>query len=79
MSRIVLPVLDQVVGGDVGLIADGREGGQPDAALGSALEHRESQRAALRREADVSGWQRARAEGCVQLRRRCRNAQAVRA
>ena len=54
-ARVVLPVLEQVVGGDVRLVPDGDEGREAQAARGRLLEQREAERAALRGEADVPG------------------------
>ena len=55
---VVLPVLEQVVRRDVGLVADRDERREPEAARGGLLEEREPERAALRREADVAGGER---------------------
>src|SRR4029078_1973003 len=74
---VVLPELEQVVRGDVGLVADRHEGGQAKPARGSALEHRQAQRSALRGEADVPGWEGVRREGRVQTGAGEEEAQAV--
>ena len=58
--RVVLPVLEQVVRGDVRLVPDRDEGREPEPARGGLLEQREPERTALRREADV-----ARAGSCA--------------
>ncbi len=76
--RVVLPVLEQVVGGDVGLVADRDEGGQADPPLLRLLQQREPERAALGGEGDRAGRQRARPERRVQPRRRDGEAEAVR-
>src|SRR4029450_11423555 len=47
---VVLPPLEQVVGGHVGLVADRDEGGQTERARHGRLEQGEPERAALRRE-----------------------------
>ena len=57
-ALIVLPVLEQVVRGDVGLVADRRERREPESTLVGLLQERQAERAGLRREADA-----ARAEG----------------
>ena len=49
-SRIVGPVLDQVVARHVGLVADRHERGDPEIELPHVVENREAERAALRRE-----------------------------
>ena len=49
------PVLEQIVGGDVGLVADGHEAREPQVELLRALENREAQRSALRSEGDRPG------------------------
>ena len=59
--RVVLPVLEQVVRGDVGLVADRDEGREAEPARGRLLEQREPERAALRGEADVAGGEGVRA------------------
>ena len=51
-ARVVLPPLEQVVGGDVGLVADRDEGRQAEPAGFGALEEREAERARLGRESD---------------------------
>ena len=50
---VVLPPLEQVVRGDVGLVPDRDEGGEPEAAGVGRLEQRQPERAGLRGEADV--------------------------
>ena len=67
VGRVVfLPPFEEVVRRDVRLVPDRDERGEAELPLCSLLEHREPQRAALRREPNVSGRQRPRAEGCVQ-------------
>ena len=51
---VVLPVLEQVVRGDVGLVADRDEARQPEATTVRFLEQRQAERAALRREGDTT-------------------------
>ena len=53
-GRVALPVLEQVVARHIGLVADADEGRQAHAPLPGELENRQSQRAALRREADTA-------------------------
>ena len=77
--RVLLPVLEQVVGRDVGLVPDRHEGGEPERLLGRLLEQREAERATLRGEADPPCRQRPRREGRVQADRRHCDAEAVRA
>ena len=72
---VVLPPLEQVVGRDVGLVADRDEGGEAEPARLGRLEQREPERAALGGEADVaaaapSGRRRSRSGSG--RRRRCR-------
>ena len=74
---VVLPPLEQVVRGDVGLVADRDEGGETECALRSLLEQRETECAALGREADPAGRERARGEGGVQSTARDGDAEAV--
>ena len=52
---VVLEVLEQVVGGHVGLVADRHEGRQAEPARGRLAQEGEAERSALRREADVAG------------------------
>ena len=63
---VVLPVFDQVVGRDVGLVAHGDEAGQTEIQLLRKIEHRETKRAALAREGDRSGGWIDGGEGAVQ-------------
>ena len=77
--RIVLPVLEQVVRRDVGLVADRHERRQPEPARLRLLQQREPQRAALRGERDAAGRECAARERRVQPPCRRRDAQAVRA
>ena len=67
--RVVLPVLEQVVRRDVGLVADRDEARQAEAARVRLLEQREAERAALRRERDAARRERAARERRVQARR----------
>ncbi len=53
--RIVGPVFDQVVTGDVGLVAHGNERGNPEIQLAHVVEDGQTERAALRQNPDVSG------------------------
>ena len=81
-AAVVLPPLEQVVRGDVGLVADRDERREAEPALGRLLEQREAERAALRGEADAARRERARREGGVQAdgrRRRCRGSSGRRA
>ena len=54
VASIVLPALQQVVRGDVRLVADRHEGRQPKARSRRRLDQCQPERAALRREADVA-------------------------
>ena len=74
---VVLPPLEQVVGGDVGLVADRHERRQTEAARLGRLQERQPERAALRGEADVAGRRRAGGEGRVQARPGDGDAEAV--
>ena len=76
---VVLPPLEQVVGRDVGLVADRDERREAEPARLGRLEQREAERAALRGEADVAGRGRAGGEGRVQARPGDGDAEAVRA
>ena len=80
-ARLVVDLepLEHVVRGDVGLVADRDERREADAARLGRLDHREPERAALRREADRAPPRRLRREGCVEPRGGCRDAEAVRA
>src|SRR5439155_19642144 len=69
--------LEQVVRGDVGLVADGHEAGEAEPALGRLLEQRKAERPTLRREADPAGWQEVRSERRVETRARRDHAEAV--
>ena len=77
--RVVLPPLEQVVRGDVGLVADRDEGREPEPARLGALEQREAECARLRGEPDPARREGARREGRVQADGRGRDAEAVRA
>ena len=65
-AGVRLPVLEQVVGGDVGAISHRRERGQAQVAIAGELDERQSERPALRDEADVSRLRHARGEGRIQ-------------
>src|SRR6266511_4584305 len=64
--RVLFPVLEQVVRGDIRFVADGHEGGEPQALFGRPLQQGESERATLRRKTDLAGWKRTRAERGIQ-------------
>ena len=70
--RVLLPVLEQVVGGDVGAVADRGEGGDAEAAVGGEVDQGEPERAALGDEADVAGRRGGGGEGGVEASRRGR-------
>ena len=74
---VLLPVLEQVVGRDVGLVADRDERGKAETALGCLLEESEAECPALGGEADRPGRQGSRAEGRVQRRGCNRDPEAV--
>ena len=74
---VVLPPLEQVVRGDVRLVADRDERREAEAPLGSLLEQRQPERAALRGECDRARRERPRTEGCVEAEPRHRNPKAV--
>ena len=76
---VVFPPLEQVVRGDVRLVADRHERGDPEAGRLRPLEQREPERAALRGEADLAGREAARREGRVERDGRGGDAEAVRA
>ncbi len=61
-----LPPFQEVVRRNVRLVADRDEGREPESASRSGLEHREAERAALGREADVPGRNRPGGKGRVQ-------------
>ena len=67
---VVLPPLEQIVRGDVRLVADRREGRETEPARLRRLEHRQAERAGLGREADVAARRGASRERRVQSRRR---------
>ena len=52
--RVVLPIPEQVVAADVGLVADGDELRNADAVLARVVEHRQAERARLRHERGAS-------------------------
>src|SRR4029079_714204 len=76
---VVLPPLEQVVRGDIGLVADGHERGDAETCRLRPLEQGEPERAALGGEADLAGWEAARCEGRVEPDGRRGDAEAVRA
>ena len=76
---VVLPPLEQIVGRDVRLVADGHEGGDPQARRLRPLEQREPERAALRGEADLARREAPRREGRVEVNGGRGDAEAVRA
>ena len=76
--RVVLPPLEQVVRGDVGLVADRDEGGEAEAARAGLLEQRQPERAALGREADVAARARRGANVAFSRGAGDRDAEAVR-
>ena len=78
-ARVVLPPLEEVVGRDVGLVADRDEGGEAEPARLGALEEGKAERARLRGEADPPCGERPWREGRVQPDRRGRDPEAVRA
>ena len=75
---VVLPPLEQVVRGDVGLVPDRDERREPEPARVGRLEQREAERAGLGGEADVAARRRAGGEGRVQPRAGDRDPEAVR-
>ena len=75
---LVLPVLEQVVGRDVGLVADGHERREPQPACARRLEQREPEGAALGREADRTERKRLSGERRVDARRSHGEPEAVR-
>ena len=75
---LVLPVLEQVVGRDVGLVADGHERGEPQPACARRLEQSEPESAALGREADRAERKRLPGERRVDARRSHGEPEAVR-
>ncbi len=74
---VLLPVLEQVVRRDVGLVADRHEARKPETAGVGLLEERQAERTALRREGDPPRRQRATRKRRVQARHRRGDAQAV--
>ena len=79
---VLLPVLEQVVRRDVGLVPDREEARQAEPARVGLLEQRETERAALRRERDAARREAAAREGRVQpdrASRRCRGSSGRRA
>ena len=76
-ALVLLPVLEEVVGRDVRLVADRDEGGEAEAALGCFLEERQAERSALRGEGDRPRRERARPERRVQRRPGDRDPEAV--
>ena len=76
-ARVVLPPLEQVVRGHVGLVADRDERGEAKASARGGLEEREAERTALGGETDRAGRERAARERRVQPSCRRRDAEAV--
>ena len=64
--RVVLPVLEEVVAREVGLVADRDEGRQPEAEAVGVLDDREAERAALREEPDAPVDRQGRGERGVE-------------
>ena len=77
-ALVVLPVLEQVVRRDVGLVPDGHEGGESEAAPVRLVEEREAERAALGAERDVPGRELRSGERAIEGRVGERDADAVR-
>ena len=75
--RVVLPVLEQVVRGHVGLVADGDERGDADATCVRRLQQCQTERSALRRKSHVAGRERPWRERRVQARSRDRDPETV--
>ena len=65
-ARILRPVLEEVVGRDVGLVPDGDEGRDAEVQARGVVEQGEAERAALRGQADVSFGRIGRRERRVQ-------------
>ena len=63
---VLLPPLEQVVRGDVGLVPDRHERGQSEPARVRRFEQREAERARLGREADVAARRGAGGEGGIE-------------
>ena len=80
-ARILGPVLDQVVARDVGLVADGGEGGDAEVERTREVEQREPEGSALRGERHAARRWEGRGEGRVEadLRIRVDQTHAVRA
>ncbi len=76
---VVLPPLEEVVGGDVGLVPDRDERRDAEPSRLCAFEQREAERSALRGEADAPTGERPRCERRVEPDRGRRDAEAVRA
>ena len=70
MSVVLLPPLEQIVAGDVGLVADGQEGAQADAAALRLLHRGEPQASALRQQPEPAVPRRSRCERRVERDRR---------
>src|SRR5581483_5356602 len=75
---VLLPPLEQVVRGDVGLVPDGDERREAEISLGRLLEQSETEGARLRRHGDSPGRECPWREGRVQPDRRRCDAEAVR-
>ncbi len=59
---VLVPVLEEVIAADVGLVPEGHEGRDPEAELRRASEQRDAEAARLRREADSPGDREKRRE-----------------
>ena len=78
-GRVVLPVPEEVVAGEVGLVAHRDERREAEAELTGALDHGDPDAAALRHDADGAGRWRGRGERRVQPRDGAQDPKAVRA
>ena len=74
--RVLLPELQQVVGGDVGLVAERHEPRQPEVEVSRLAEHRAAERARLHRDRHVAGGQRDVDERGLEQRFRARRGDA---
>jgi len=77
-ALVLFPPLEQIVRGDVRLVADRDERREAEAALGRLLEEREPECAALRRKGDAARRQCARRKGGVETERRDGDTEAIR-
>ncbi len=80
MLVVLLPVLEQIVAGQVGAVADRGEGREPECSVSRQLDHRQAQGAALRQEAQVARGRHRWCEGRVEahLGDRVQDPEAVR-